>query len=70
MTGYMCSSPQYEFGGMYFEYHSHLGPVRLKKDGDPYAVQGRTFYAVIDRFNKLTKDQKRKCRVGGGCIKF
>ena len=61
-----CRSKVYEFSGMTFEY-GPMGTGRLKKDGELYKRDSESFLAVLDRFAKLSKEDREKYRVGGGC---
>ena len=69
-TGFLCGPRLYEFEGWFFEDHAYCGPWPLRKDAELRKRAGRTFYAVYDRFNKLSKEDKQKYRVGGGCLAF
>jgi hypothetical protein len=56
----------YQFGGFTFEWHSYLGPMKLrKKDFEPAKNTGRTFYKMIDKWGKLSKNEQRKYQVYG-----
>ena len=55
----------YEYGGFIFEFHSFCGPCKLKKNWEPAARQGMTFFRVIEKWDKLTKKQKEKTRISG-----
>lgn len=68
--GHMCGPKVYEFEGVKFEYSDYNGPYPLKKNGDPKMNPDRKFYDLFDRFNKLTEEEKKKRRIGGGCISF
>jgi len=70
MSGFLCGPRLYEFGGWVFEDNACSGPWPLKKDGDCRKTAGRKFYKIYDKFNSLSKDEKRKYRVGGGCIQI
>jgi hypothetical protein len=68
---WMCSARQYRFEGWLFEdARSSCGPWPLKKNGDPREKAGRQFYLMWGRFDKLSKAEKEKHRVGGGCERF
>ena len=68
VTGFLCTSPVYEFGGWTFEFHRYCGPHPLKKDGQLRARIPATFWKMFDEFAELTKDEQKGYRVGGGCI--
>ncbi len=55
----------FKYQNFYFEFHSYLGPVKLKKDLEPAKLSGRKFYKMINRWDKLTKKQKEKTRIYG-----
>jgi hypothetical protein len=68
---WMCSARQYRFEGWLFEDAGMAhGPWPLKKNGDPREKAGRKFYKMWGRFDKLSKAEKEKYRVGGGCERF
>lgn len=68
--GFLCGPRLYEYGGWFFEVSASSGPWPLKKDGDPRERAGNVFYTMYDKFDKLTKEEKLKYRVGGGCIRI
>jgi hypothetical protein len=53
----------YFYKGYTFEFARLYGPVKLKKDGEVAARQGRKFYKAVDEWNKLTKEEKQKTRI-------
>ena len=64
----MCSARRYSFEGWTFDDESMGGsPWPLKKNGDPRERAGRQFYQMFDRFKCLTKKEKKKHLLGGGC---
>lgn len=52
----------YHYKGFYFEYHSYLGPTRLKKNGEIAARQGLRFYKVVDEWSELNKEEREATR--------
>ena len=68
--GFICGPRIYEFGGWLFEVNACCGPWPLKKNGDPRERAGMVFWKIFEKFDKLSKEDKRKHRVGGGCISF
>ena len=69
-SGFICSTPVYEFEGWTFEYGYTGGPWPLKKNGELRKKAGRKFWAMFYRFSKLSDDEKYAHRVGGGCQSF
>lgn len=67
MTGFLCSSPIYEYEGWFFEYGPRIC-WPLCKDGEPRKRAGNKFYDMLDRFFAQTEKEQENCRVGGGCI--
>jgi len=67
MTGFMCSSPVYEFDGWTFEYKPALGPWPLTKDYNPRKCAGAKFWAMFSKWDKLTDKEKYATKIGGGC---
>lgn len=55
----------YTYEGFIFEFHNFCGPMKLKKDWEPAAREGRKFYAMISRWCKLTKEEKEQTRISG-----
>jgi hypothetical protein len=51
-----------------FEFKPHVGAWPLKKDGEPRKRAGVKFYDVFSEFYNLTDEEKKKHRVGGGCL--
>ena len=70
MKGIICYSHIYRFDGIEFEYNPYIGPAQLKKDGNPRLHQTKAFWAMIERFDKLTDAEKAACKVQGGCVPF
>ncbi len=70
MTGFICSTPVYEYKGWLFEGHDYLGAWPLTKDGEPRKRAGDVFWNVFYAWDSLPKDEREKYRVGGGCQRF
>ena len=63
--GIMTFADIYEFKGFIFEFHSYLGPVKLKKDYDPASRMGRKFGKAFEEWDKLTPEEKLKTQIFG-----
>jgi hypothetical protein len=50
----------YKYKQFTFEFHSYCGPWKLKKNGDPAASCGRTFWKVYYEWDKLSTKEKEK----------
>ncbi len=71
MTGYICSTPIYEYRGWTFEFHAYTGGSwPLKKDGEPRKQAGRLFWKMFAEWNALPGEQREQYRVAGGCQRF
>ena len=70
LHGFICSAPVYEYKGWTFEVPGWSGPWPLRKDGEERKRAGRVFWRVWSEFEDLTDEQKKACRVGGGCVRF
>ena len=70
IQGIICGPKLYKYGGWFFEISSSNGPWPLKKNSDPRKRAGDIFYLMYEKFDKLSKKEKLKYRVGGGCILF
>jgi hypothetical protein len=68
--GFICCGGIYEFDGVLFEDTAWSGPQPLKKNGDPALSYSKKFLMAMDKFNKLSREEKKKYRVGGGCRKI
>lgn len=68
ITGHICLTRTYHYNGWDFEYGYSVWP--LKKNGELRAKCGRKFLEDIDGFFKLSDEDKKQYRTGGGCIKF
>jgi hypothetical protein len=55
----------YTYEGFIFEFHNFCGPMKLKKDFEPAKREGKKFYAAIDKWCKLTKEQKKATQISG-----
>lgn len=57
----------YYYKGYYFENHSYLGPMRVKKkDFEPCKnYLGRKFLKIYENWLKLTDKEKEKTRIYG-----
>jgi len=64
MTGFICSSPLYEYDGWRFEF-GMTGPWPIRKDGRVYKRAGNKFYEVFQRWYDLPN--REDYRIGGGC---
>lgn len=69
LHGFICSSPVYKFKGWTFEM-TYSGPWPLRKDGELRKRAGRKFWAVYAEWDDLPEDEKKRTRVGGGCVRF
>jgi hypothetical protein len=67
--GFICSYPVYEYKGWTWE-ETYCGPWPLRKDGEPRKRAGRVFWKVWGEWQELPEDEKKKTRVGGGCVRF
>lgn len=68
VTGHFCTARIYEFEGWLFEASVHSGPWPLRKDWEPRKRAGRKFWAMWERFDKLSDMEKREYKIAGGCI--
>ena len=50
----------YFYKGFYFDVIPEVRAIKLKKDLSDAAVHGRTFWKVIDEWEKLTDEEKSK----------
>ncbi len=59
-----CPDGPYDFEGYLFEVHSYFGPAHLRRtDGDIRIVQSQAFFAAVERWQKLPKEEREKYRV-------
>jgi hypothetical protein len=63
VTAIITLADFYHFEGFTFSLHRYLGPQKLRKDFEPARKEGRKFYAAIDRWMKLSNDEKENTRV-------
>ena len=69
MTGFICSSPLYEYDGWTFEFRPMMtGPWPIRKDGELYKRAGKRFYDVFEKWHALP--DRETYRIGGGCERF
>lgn len=61
--GFITLADVYKYKGFTFEFHHYLGPVKLRKDGEPAKRQGRKFYKIVDEWEKLSKVERRKTQI-------
>lgn len=64
---HLCTPRQYLYSGVAFEVSVTGAPWPLKLDGDPKKRAGRGFYAKIDPWLKMGREEREAFRVGGGC---
>ena len=55
----------YQYKGFLFEFHSYLGPIKMRKDGEPAKRQGKKFFEVIAEWEKLSRKEKEATRIYG-----
>ena len=58
----------YRYGGFTFEWHYWCGPILCRKDMEPRKVQPserHPFWAVLERWQKLTTEEKEATRIYG-----
>jgi hypothetical protein len=65
IDGIMTVPNIYQYKGFLFEFHSYLGPVKLKKDHDPASRMGRKFFKAFAEWDKLTPEEKSKTQING-----
>lgn len=65
--GFLCGPKRCRYKGFYFENNSYSVPWPLKKNGDPKAQAGRTFWKMFREWDKLSLAKREKTMVGGGC---
>jgi hypothetical protein len=68
--GYICGPRVYEYQGWTFEVNPSSGPWPCRKDGELRARAGRQFWKVWKAFCGLTEKQRKRYRIGGGCVRF
>jgi len=65
VDGIMTLANIYQFKGFLFEFHSYLGPVKVKKNFDPASAMGRKFWKAFAEWNQLTPEEKLKTQIYG-----
>ena len=65
VNGIMTVPNIYQFKGFIFEFHSYLGPVKVKKNFDPASAMGRKFWKAFAEWDKLTKEEKLQTQIFG-----
>ena len=65
VNGIMTLANIYQYKGFLFEFHSYLGPVKLKKNWDSAAAMGRKFWKAYSEWDKLTAEEKRETQIYG-----
>jgi hypothetical protein len=65
VNGIMTVPNIYQFKGFLFEFHSYLGPVKVKKNFDPASAMGRKFWKAFAEWDKLTKEEKLETQIFG-----
>ena len=65
VNGIMTVPNIYQFKGFLFEFHSYLGPVKVKKNFDPASAMGRKFWKAYSEWDKLTKKEKLETQIYG-----
>jgi hypothetical protein len=58
-----CTASVYEYNGYSFEFHHHLGPMPIRKDGEPMKRIPKGFWDAIEEFLDLPDEEKEKYRV-------
>ena len=67
---WLCRPKEYEFEGVIFEISPMIGPLPLKKNGDPKKRAGKKFYTIFKRFDSLPIEEQKKYKTGGGCVRI
>jgi hypothetical protein len=65
IDGIMTLANIYQFKGFLFEFHSYLGPQKLKKNWDVASAMGRKFWRMYAEWDKLTKEEKLETQIFG-----
>ena len=65
IDGIMTVPNIYQYKGFIFEFHSYLGPVKVKKNFDPASAMGRKFWKAFAEWNKLTQEEKLETQIFG-----
>jgi len=66
--GFVCGPVLYEYDTWFFQVSAYNGPWPLTKDGEPRKSAGKVFYTMYEKFSKLPPKERKKYRVGGGCV--
>jgi hypothetical protein len=65
INGIMTVPNIYQYKGFIFEFHSYLGPVKVKKNFDPASAMGRKFWKAFAEWDKLSADEKLETQIYG-----
>ena len=65
VVGIVTMANIYRFKGFIFEVHYYGGPVKLRKDFSPAAREGRKFWQVFAKWEKLTDAEKAETQIAG-----
>jgi hypothetical protein len=65
IDGIMTVPNIYQYKGFIFEFHSYLGPVKVKKNFDPASAMGRKFWKAFAEWNQFTPEEKLKTQIFG-----
>jgi hypothetical protein len=65
IDGIMTVPNIYQYKGFIFEFHSYLGPVKVKKNWDVASAMGRKFWKAFAEWDKLTKEEKLETQIYG-----
>lgn len=69
VVGFICGPKIYKYNGILFEWHNYCGPAQLKKDGELYKNYcSISFLNKINKFISISDEERKKYRVGGGCM--
>lgn len=60
ISGFICMPNIYNYKGHIFEFHYFIGPVPLRKDLEPRKVIKSGFWDAINKFCKLSKEQRKE----------
>ena len=58
IDGIMTLANIYQFKGFLFEFHSYLGPQKLKKNWDVASAMGRKLWRMYAEWDNLAKEEK------------
>ena len=65
IDGIMTLANIYQYKGFLFEFHSYLGPQKLKKNFDPASAMGRKFWKAFAEWDKLSAEEKLETQIYG-----